>query len=370
MAGLGAFIKRLRPDWSPAIIKSAMMTTAYDLSGPHGPFVQGAGHVNPRRFLDPGLAYDAGHGQWLRFLTGDRTASNVNQASIAIGELTGTETVNRRVTNVSGRPETYTAVVRGLEGITTRVRPSTIRVAPQRVQKFSVDFTATDAARFNKYSSGHLVWKGSRGHVVRTPLAVQPVSVSAPEEVLVPSNTSSGEKVIVGKAGFTGLLDLAVVGLDGATPVQDSVDEGQFALIDSVTVPAGTSVARFDLNSEDDADDLDLYIGVGESLVAGSATGAADEQVTLRRPAAATYDVYVLGYDDAQGDGPIPFALTSWVVPRGDQGNLTVSPDPVRVTNGERFRYTAAWENLAIDQRWFGYVSYVGRGHRTYITIN
>lgn len=370
VAGLGAFIKNLRPDWSPAIIKSAMMTTAYNLSGPHGPFVQGAGHVNPRRFLDPGLAYDAGHGQWLRFLTGDRTASNVNQASIAVGQLTGTETVRRRVTNVSNKPETYTAVVRGLEGIATRVQPSTIRVAPRRVQKFSVDFTATDAARFNKYSSGHLVWRGSRGHVVRTPLAVQPVAVSAPDEVLVPSNTSSGEKVIVGKAGFTGLLDLAVVGLDGATPVQDSVDEGEFALIDSVSVPAGTSVARFDLNAEDDADDLDLYIGVGDGLVAASATGAADEQVTLTRPAAATYDVYVHGFDDAQGEGPIPFALTNWVVPNNDQGNLTVSPDPVPVTNGERFRYTASWDNLAIDQRWFGYVNYVGRGDRTYITIN
>ena len=370
VAGLGAFMKNLRPDWSPAIIKSAMMTTAYDLSGPHGPFAQGAGHVNPRRFLDPGLAYDAGHGQWLRFLTGDRTASNVNQASIAVGQLTGTETVQRRVTNVSDKPETYTAVVRGLEGIATQVRPSTIRVAPQRVQKFAVNFTATEAARFNKYSSGHLVWRGSRGHVVRTPLAVQPVAVSAPDEVLVPSNTSSGEKVIVGKAGFTGSLDLAVVGLDGARPVQDSVDEGDFALFDSVQVPGGTSVARFDLNAEDDADDLDLYIGVGDDLVAASASGAADEQVTLTRPAAGTYDVYVDGFEDAQGDGDIPFTLTSWVVPAGDQGNLTVSPDPVPVTNGERFRYTASWDNLGIDQRWFGYVNYVGRGDRTYITIN
>ena len=369
VAGLGAFIKRLRPDWSPAIIKSAMMTTAYDLAGPHGPFVQGAGHVNPRRFLDPGLAYDAGHGGWLRFLTGDRRTSNVNMASIAIGDLVGLETVKRRVTNVSNKPEVYTAEIRGLEGVAATVRPARIRVAPDHVQKFSVDFAATEASRFNRYSTGHLVWRGSRGHVVRTPLAIRPVAVAAPDEILIPTNTEEGQKVIVGKAGFTGSLDLKVVGLDGAVPQDGSVDEGEFQYVDSVTVPRGTSVARFDLNAEDDADDLDLYIGVGANLVAASATGAADEQVTLTRPAAATYDVYVDGFDDAQGEGQIPFRLTNWVVPNSDQGNLTVSPDPVAVTAGERFRYTASW-NVGLDQRWFGYVSYVDRGARTYVTIN
>jgi hypothetical protein len=369
VAGLGAFIKHLRPDWSPAIIKSAMMTTAYDLAGPHGPFVQGAGHVNPRRFLDPGLAYDAGHAGWLRFLTGERRASNVNQASIAIGDLTGTERVRRRVTNVSDKPEVYTAEIRGLEGISATVRPATIRVAPDHVQKFAVDFAVTETTRFKRYSTGHLVWRGSRGHVVRTPLAIRPVAVAAPDEVLIPTNTEEGQKVIVGKAGFTGLLDLDVVGLDGAVPTDGSVNEGDFDLIDSVQVPAGTNVVRFDLNAEDDSDDLDLYIGVGDTLVAASATAAADEQVTLRRPAAGTYDVYVDGFDEAQGSGPIPFMLTNWVVPGGDQGNLTVSPDPVQVTAGERFRYTASW-NVGLDQRWFGYVNYVGRGERTYITIN
>jgi hypothetical protein len=274
------------------------------------------------------------------------------------------------VTNVSDKPEVYRAEVRGLKGIATRVRPATIRVAPDHVQKFAVDFSVTDATRFKRYSTGTLVWRGSRGHVVRTPLAVRPVAVAAPDEVLIPTNTTSGQKVIVGKAGFTGVLDLAVVGLDGATPRDGAVDEAEFALVDSVRVRRGTNVARFDLNAEDDADDLDLYIGVGDALVASSATGAADEQVTLTRPAAGTYDVYVDGYDDAQGEGAIPFTLTNWVLPKGDQGNLTVSPDPIQVTAGERFRYTAAWRGLAIDQRWFGYVNYVGRRERTYITIN
>ena len=58
VAGLAAFVAGVHPGWSPARIKSAMMTTAYDLRGRHGPLVEGAGHVDPQRFLDPGLVFD------------------------------------------------------------------------------------------------------------------------------------------------------------------------------------------------------------------------------------------------------------------------------------------------------------------------
>lgn len=369
VAGLGAFIKHLRPEWTPAIIKSAMMTTAYDLDGEHSPFAQGAGHVNPRRFLDPGLAYDAGFGQWLSFLQGERKASNVNQASIAIGDLTGNETVVRKVTNVSDETETYKAVVRGVRGVDVDVQPATLQVAPDRVKQFTVEFTANDQAKFKKYATGSLVWRGSEGHVVRSPLAIRPVAVAAPDEVLVPADTTSGEKRISGKAGFTGELDLAVVGLEGATPTPGTVQQGDFDYVETVQVPRGTAVARFDLNAENDADDLDLFIGVGPNLVASSATGAADEQVTLIRPARGAYDVYVDGFT-VNSPGGANYIHTGWAVPKGDQGNLTVRPDPVQVTVGERFRYTAEWNGLAQDQRYFGYVNYVGRGERTYITIN
>ena len=67
MAGLAALFKELHPDWSPMAIKSALMTTARRLDGGPGPNTNpvadlppGAGHVDPRKALDPGLVYDAG----------------------------------------------------------------------------------------------------------------------------------------------------------------------------------------------------------------------------------------------------------------------------------------------------------------------
>jgi subtilisin family serine protease len=79
IAGIAALIKQKHPHWSPAAIKSALMTTSttIDRAGrplqaqqyseteamkfvAATPFDYGSGHVNPRAALDPGLIFDAG----------------------------------------------------------------------------------------------------------------------------------------------------------------------------------------------------------------------------------------------------------------------------------------------------------------------
>ncbi|CAM8951347.1 unnamed protein product [Rhodiola kirilowii] len=78
IAGIAALIKQKHPRWSPAAIKSALMTTStvLDRSGrpiqaqqysdtesmkfvKATPFDYGSGHVSPRAALDPGLIFDA-----------------------------------------------------------------------------------------------------------------------------------------------------------------------------------------------------------------------------------------------------------------------------------------------------------------------
>jgi subtilisin family serine protease len=81
VSGLAALLKAVHPDWSPAALKSALMTTAYvtnnkgnpikdsSLAGsPATPFDIGAGHVNPERAREPGIVYDISTEDYVNYL--------------------------------------------------------------------------------------------------------------------------------------------------------------------------------------------------------------------------------------------------------------------------------------------------------------
>jgi hypothetical protein len=74
-AGIAALVISKRPSWSPAAVRSALMTTATTvtnkgnpLSASGTPFDYGAGMVNAAAALDPGLVYDAGRPEWLKHM--------------------------------------------------------------------------------------------------------------------------------------------------------------------------------------------------------------------------------------------------------------------------------------------------------------
>ncbi|KQJ85083.1 subtilisin-like protease SBT1.7 [Brachypodium distachyon] len=89
LAGIAALIKSKHPDWSPAAIKSAIMTTA-DVNDRSGTpilneqhqtadlFAVGAGHVNPEKAMDPGLIYDIAPAEYIGYLCGMYTDKEVS----------------------------------------------------------------------------------------------------------------------------------------------------------------------------------------------------------------------------------------------------------------------------------------------------
>ncbi|KAF7833339.1 subtilisin-like protease SBT4.3 [Senna tora] len=87
VSGLSAYLKSCHPDWSPASIKSAILTTAKPMKKSFsfnlvGEFEYGSGHVNPLQADDPGLVYDISKEDYLEMLCNlGLNASNVKLIS-------------------------------------------------------------------------------------------------------------------------------------------------------------------------------------------------------------------------------------------------------------------------------------------------
>ncbi len=387
IAGIGALVKALHPNWLPSEIKSAIMTSAGDtVSSAGDPFAQGAGFVNPNEATAPGLVYPTTANEYRQYLVGlgvhfappfdtltPISGSELNQASIAIGKLAGVATVTRRVKNVGSAAATYHATAT-LPGFDVTVTPSTLNLAPGAEGTFSVHFERS-AAALGDWAIGSLTWNDG-SHAVRAPIAVRPVAVAAPTEIHGAAS-ASGSIEYSATPGFTGTLSTSIAGLVGVTPISDSVTTGAFDIdnpvadadtkVYHVAVPAGTAAARFSLDSSDDTADLDLFVYKGGELVDLSASGSADEQVTLLDPDDGTYDVYVNGF--ATPGGSTNYGISNFVVPAADAGNASVTPNPASVTVGVPVTLTAHWSGLDPSKRWLGVISYAGADSKTLLSI-
>jgi subtilisin family serine protease len=375
VAGLAALLKQVHPKWSPMAIKSALMTTASDvLDGPNtNPLVifrQGAGHVRPNNAADPGLVFDSGFDDWFGFLCGTAinplncTAngipvldpSDLNTPSIAVGNLAGSRTITRRVTNVSDGTATYRPSISGLAGFDVRFSPSSITLARGQTKAFTVTVTRTSAA-LNAYTGGQLTLSGGTSskardqHNVRIPVVVRPVALAAPAQV-------SGSYSV--KFGFTGPFTATPRGLVPAATTAASVATN--AVVDTiVNVPAGTTLARFSLFDAkvSAASDLDLEVYNAAGALVGSSGGAtANEEVNLANPPAGAYKVRVIGFA-TPSNGPVNFTLYSWALGTADAGNMAVTA-PANASIGATGTIALAFSNLVAGVKYLGGVVYGG----------
>jgi hypothetical protein len=383
VAGLAALFKQVRPGWSPMAIKSALMTSAGDvLDGPNtNPLVifrQGAGHVQPNAALNPGLVFDSNFNDWLGFLCGTQLptsfctdagvpvldASDMNVASIAIGDMAGTQTVKRRVTNVSGNPATFTPSVSGLAGVTVAMTPPAVTLGAGETKTINLSFTRTTAA-LNAYTGGQLTLSNGISNV-RVPMVVRPVALAAPVQ-------ASGDYSV--KFGFEGPFSVTPRGLvapalTSGTVAQDP--DGNFVQTDPagtiaipVVIPAGSTYARYALFDADVAagTDLDLYVYQGNTLVgiSGSSTSAEEVSFTFATPLASplALTVYVHGFS-VPSSGSSPFKLHAWTLGTAAAGNMTATPSTATATIGGTATITLGFSGLVSGTRYLGSVAYGG----------
>jgi subtilisin family serine protease len=393
VAGLLALLKQAHPDWSPAVAKSALMTTArQDVRKEDGttradPFDFGAGHVDPEgrasrdgSIFNPGLAYEAGFNEYLGFLcdaapeifanptaTCDNLAAaliptiatNLNYPSIAVSEVPGAKTVTRTVTNVSDETSTYRARVDEPSGYDVTVTPDRITLAPGESATFEVAFL-NQGAPVGEWRFGSLAWVDGRNRV-RSPIAVKAVAIEFPDSV---SGTGAAGTVSIPVAfGYTGPYLPGAHGLAPDAPIAGTVTQDP----DNTTwspaeVGAGTTAhqipvsdaAHFritlntaDLTPANAAIDIDLYLynSVGEEVASSTAGGTA-EIIDLRVPANDTYTLYVHGWQTTGIE--VAYNIHTWTVPAAaGGGSLAITAAPPSATIGTLANVDATWTGLA-----------------------
>ncbi len=393
VAGLAALMRQAHPTWSPAAIKSALMTTAYTTlnDGQAGqsngllPWAQGAGHVAPNKAIDPGLVYDAGPVDFIRYQckvnkpavspasdcttygTLDQTY-NYNLPSITVGNIAGSITVTRKVTNVSASPATYTSTA-VLTGFGAVVTPSSLTLAPGESKTFTVKLTPTTAPQ-NTWVFGSLTWADGT-HTVRSPLTARAgKSIAAPAELT--GSTTSGTRLFTVSTGFSGRMSANKGGMkpvtlgDTVALVPDGSSSAQLKArcqagsdtastkVYPVTIPAGAIWARFELRNADVGtvdDDNDMGILAPDGTWTYSGNEGSNEMVQVASPAAGNYKVCVVAWG---GAATMTHRLSSWVVSAADASSKLNVLLPGNAVAGGTATVGVAWSGLAANNRYLG----------------
>ena len=400
VAGIAALLREAHPDWNPAALKSALVTTARqdvhkeDGSTPADPFDFGGGHVVPNRAVAPGLVYDAGSDDFDAFLCGRdeerlnvdcpaleaagyaTDASSLNLPSIAIGELVSEQLVRRRVTNV-GPDAQFTASIDPPTTIDMEVTPSILSLATGESADVEIRLT-TNSTDVDTWQFGTLSWSGGDA-TVRTPLAIRALSFAAPP--LVAGSGATGSAEVALRAGYSGSYRAVLSGLESSgqsqsdairsqltSSVADDPDDDYLFVQPTagtppanvrripIVVPANTRFLRVALTNQNSSPgaDLDLYLwycpGSGECThdTAPSVNDESDEVINLIPEegkefiAAGAYYVDVHGYDVPTDMAT--FRLFVWTI-GADRGNARLTA-PSSLTAGTNDVLTIGWQNL------------------------
>lgn len=405
VAGLLALIKQAHPDWSPAMAKSALMTTArQDIRKEDGrtkadPFDFGAGHVDPSgkagqegSVFNPGLVYDTGTVDYVAFLCdtpaswlvtplvgvdcgflaglGFQTqAENLNYPSIGVSEVAGTKTIVRTVTSVSNQTRTYKAKISKPRGYDVTVSPNQITLAPGESAAFEITFTNTGAP-VGAWRFGSLTWRSGKNEV-RSPIAVNAAAIEVPAAV---SGTGTDGTLSFDVAfGYTGAYEAQAHGLAANSPLVGTVgqdpdqdfdpsDDGNGATANELIV-TDASFLRITLGTDDlvPADpniDLDLYLYLGDQLVAISGAGGTDELIELEAPENGTYTLYVHGWG-IPGSGTVDYSVNTWAVPSAaGGGSLSILSAPTEATLSSTGTVEIGWAGLDAGATYLGAVTH------------
>lgn len=379
LAGSATLVRSLHPDWTPAEVQSAMMTTALD-SGvrkedgvrPADSFDMGAGRIDLTKAGRAGFVLDE---QGPDFVAadpktgGDPTALNL--ASLTSADCVGICTWKRTLRGTTSG--TWTVKTSGPRALRLTVSPSRFTLAPGTTQELTV---TADVSKLpaGKYAFGRLTLDaGGAAPEAHLPITVLPGGTATP--VKIETTSTTGTRVVSVTSPIeirdltTRISGLTQGIVQTRTVVQDptpldayDTDVGTFTVL--IDVPAGSRFIAAEI-ARSTATDIDLFVGrdddgdgaseLAEELCR-SASDTALESCRLGNPEGGKYWIRVQNW--LTGGRVIDEVdLVAAVVPGTSAGNLTAT-GPKTVPANTPFDVTLAWNEPGLDagETWFGLV--------------
>lgn len=378
-AGAAALLLSLHPDWSPAEIQSALMSTAdptvrkEDGATTAGPFDTGTGRVDVSLAARAGFVLDETYARYLAAdpsLGGDPKTLNI--PSLGREDIVYSTSWTRTLSSTANA--TWTATFTNPPGVSLSVNPANFALTAGGTQQVTITANAGSAA-FDTWLFGSVTFSpsGDSTAAARFPVALKRTVSTLPGSLRyddVRQDSSVIEENLEVAAAITNLTvstnGLAAARIHSASLYQDPTpdnpyDGGDGAHVVNITVPAGAKRLVAEI-VKTDSPDIDIYVwrwtGTEWEWHCTSASSGSNEYCSITDPPAGEYTVWIQNWEasDPSGTTSDNVEMAAAVVPGASAGNLTVSlaNGENSVPAGQPFDLKIAWSLAGPEVHWYG----------------
>jgi subtilisin family serine protease/CRISPR/Cas system CMR-associated protein Cmr5 small subunit len=365
-AGSAALLMDLHPDWSPAAIKSAIATTAYqgvvDTDGtPADPFDIGSGRIDLNEAAFAGFVLEETSANYIAanpYLGGE--PNTLNQPSMVeytcIGTCSWTRTIQSTMDVAQDWEISFDAPAEMI--LTASPSSFTLVAGGTQIIEITADMTA---ATPDVYYFGDVILTpvGDESVAVgHLPVVVKLGASNLPSQLDIRTDQLAGTVTLEDIQALYEIEDLWIdiggltlgqshdLSLDQDPTNGDPYDDLNQVFWTTINVPNKTLRLIAEI-AESEALDVDLYLGSGDTPsedteICVSASGIWAEYCNLDFPARGTYWVLVQNWQGSDDQPDAIRAITALVLD-DDAGNLTVT-GPETVPAMELFNLDVNWD--------------------------
>ncbi|MCL7488240.1 MAG: S8 family serine peptidase [Desulfobulbaceae bacterium] len=389
-AGAAALLISLHPDWSPAEIQSALMTTAYpavrkeDGAAPADPFDTGTGRIDVSRAAQAGFVLDE---TYAAYLAADPSRGGdpktINIPSLGREDIVNTTSWTRTLTSTAVDSITWTASVNNPAGGSLAVDPPSFTIAAGGEQQVTITADSGGAA-LDTWLFGSVLFTPDGGDVAaaQLPVALKRVVSTLPDSLRYADVRKTSFAIEKNHEVSGAITNLTVTrnGLAAATvhkaqlyqdPTPGDPFDGNWDPDDStnkdglwvrmITVPAGSKRLVTEIVATG-SPDIDMYLfrwtGSDWEWHCTSAAADSNEYCSINDPPAGDYYVWVQNWAASDPGGTLAdkVELATAVVPDASTGNLAVSlaGGGASVVAGQPFDLKISWNLAGNGIHWYG----------------